>query len=186
MDLVVVVRKQNATSPSDMKRSNLEKYLLELGIAFRIVEHPAVFTVAAMMEHISHLVGFHAKNLFVKDKKTNKLYLITARHDATVQLGQISKVIGSKELRFADAETLEANLGVQQGSVTPFALLNDAQEHRVTFVLDGQLWNEKNSDGQDTYLNFHPMTNEATTSITVAEFKLFLKATGHEPVIIQL
>nr|CAH0111927.1 unnamed protein product [Daphnia galeata] len=180
------VKKANATSPSDMKRSNLEKYLLELGIAFRTVEHPAVFTVAAMMEHISHLVGFHAKNLFVKDKKTNKLYLITARHDATVQLGQISKVIGSKELRFADAETLEANLGVQQGSVTPFALLNDAQEHRVTFVLDGQLWNEKNSDGQDTYLNFHPMTNEATTSITVAEFKLFLKATGHEPLIIQL
>jgi len=125
----VVVRKQNATSPSDSKRSNLEKYLLELGIAFRTVEHPAVFTVAAMMEHISHLVGFHAKNLLVKDKKTSKLYLITARHDATVQLGQISKVIGAKELRFADAETLEASLGVQQGSVTPFALLNDAQEH---------------------------------------------------------
>ncbi|XP_046449612.1 probable aminoacyl tRNA synthase complex-interacting multifunctional protein 2 isoform X1 [Daphnia pulex] len=181
------VKKANATtSPSDSKRSNLEKYLLELGIAFRTVEHPAVFTVAAMMEHISHLVGFHAKNLLVKDKKTSKLYLITARHDATVQLGQISKVIGAKELRFADAETLEASLGVQQGSVTPFALLNDAQEHRVTFVLDGQLWSEKNSDGQDSYLNFHPMTNEATTSITVAGFKVFLKATGHEPVIIQL
>jgi Ala-tRNA(Pro) deacylase len=184
---VVVVRQQNATtSPSDSKRSNLEKYLLELGIAFRTVEHPAVFTVAAMMEHISHLDGFHAKNLLVKDKKTSKLYLITARHDATVQLGQISKVIGAKELRFADAETLEASLGVQQGSVTPLALLNDAQEHRVTFVLDGQLWSEKNSDGQDSYLNFHPMTNEATTSITVAGFKVFLKATGHEPVIIQL
>lgn len=172
------------TAPSDSKRSILENYLKELGIAFRTVEHPAVFTVEAMMEHISHLAGFHAKNLLVKDKKTGKLYLITARHDATVQLSQVSKIIGAKELRFADAETLEATLGVQQGSVTPFALLNDAQQQRVTFVLDGQLWDEKN--GKDSYLNFHPMTNEATTSITVAGFKIFLKATGHEPVIIQL
>ncbi|KAK4025603.1 probable aminoacyl tRNA synthase complex-interacting multifunctional protein 2 isoform X2 [Daphnia magna] len=175
---------KQATAPSDSKRSILENYLKELGIAFRTVEHPAVFTVEAMMEHISHLAGFHAKNLLVKDKKTGKLYLITARHDATVQLSQVSKIIGAKELRFADAETLEATLGVQQGSVTPFALLNDAQQQRVTFVLDGQLWDEKN--GKDSYLNFHPMTNEATTSITVAGFKIFLKATGHEPVIIQL
>lgn len=135
-----------------------------------------------MMEHISHLAGFHAKNLLVKDKKTGKLYLITARHDATVQLSQISKIVGAKELRFADAETLEATLGVQQGTVTPFALLNDAQQQRVTFVLDGHLSDEKN--GKD--LNFHPMTNEATTSITVAGFKIFLKATGHDPVIVQL
>lgn len=163
----------------------LEKYLSELGIAFRTLEHPAVFTVTAMMEHISHLAGFHAKNLLVKDKKTGKLYLITARHDAAIQLNHLAKAVGAKELRFADAEQLEASLGVQQGSVTPFALLNDAREHRVTFVLDGQLWSDK-MDGKDSYLNFHPLTNEATTSVTVAGFKTFLKATGHEPIIIQV
>lgn len=135
------------------------------------------------MEHISHLTGFHAKNLLVKDKKTGKLYLITTRHDATVQLNTIAKSIGAKELRFADAETLETTLGVQQGSVTPFALLNDAKEHKVTFVLDGQLW----SDGpSETLLNFHPLTNEATTSVTVSGFKTFLKATGHDPIIFQI
>ncbi|XP_057367190.1 probable aminoacyl tRNA synthase complex-interacting multifunctional protein 2 isoform X1 [Daphnia carinata] len=175
---------KQATAPSNSKRSILENYLTELGIAFRTLEHPAVFTVAAMMEHISHLAGFHAKNLLVKDKKTGKLYLITARHDAAIQLSQVSKMIGAKELRFADVETLEATLGVQQGSVTPFALLNDAQQQLVTFVLDGQLWDETN--GKDSYLNFHPLTNEATTSITVAGFKTFLKATGHDPIIIQV
>lgn len=183
--LDVVVERTQTTPPSDNKRSMLEKYLTDLGIAFRTVEHPAVFTVAAMMEHISHLSGFHAKNLLVKDKKTGKLYLITARHDAAVQLNALAKAVGAKELRFADAETLEASLGVQQGSVTPFALLNDAQKHQVTFVLDSQLWNES-SEGKETLLNFHPLTNEATTSITICGLKTFLKATGHEPIIIQV
>lgn len=174
------------TSPSlDNKRGILEKYLTELGIVFRTIDHPAVFTVAAMMQHISHLPGHHAKNLLVKDKKSGKLYLVTTRHDATVQLNSLAKAVGAKELRFADAETLEASLGVQQGSVTPFALLNDAEEHRVTFVLDSQLWSE-NSDGNNCLLNFHPLTNEATTSVTVDGLKTFLKATGHEPIIIQV
>lgn len=186
MDVVVVVERTQSAAPTDSKRSRLENYLTELGVAFHTVEHPAVFTVAAMMEHISHLSGFHAKNLLVKDKKSGQLYLITARHDAVVQLNSLAKAIGAKELRFADAETLEASLGVQQGSVTPFALLNDAQKHQVSFVLDSQLWNEKNGDGQETLLNFHPLTNEATTSITVAGLKTFLKATGHEPITIQV
>ena len=163
----------------------LEEYLTALGIEFRTVEHPAVFTVAAMMEHTSHLSGYHAKNLLVKDKKSGQLYLITARHDATIQLNSLAKAVGAKELRFADAETLHASLGVEQGSVTPFALVNDAKERRVTFVLDSQLWAE-NCDSNNRLLNFHPLTNEATTSVTSAGLKTFLKATGHEPIIIQV
>lgn len=179
----IVVERTQTRPSSNNKRSMLEKYLTDLGIAFRTVEHPAVFTVAAMMEHISHLSGFHAKNLLVKDKKTGKLYLITVRHDAAVQLNVLAKAVGAKELRFADAETLSASLGVEQGSVTPFALLNDAQKHQVTLVLDSQLWNESS---EETLLNFHPLTNEATTSVTVSGLKTFLKATGHEPIIIQV
>lgn len=133
------------------------------------------------MEHVAGLPGLHAKNLFVKDKKSGHLFLITARHDAPVQLNQLAKAVGAKELRFADAETLLSSLGVEQGSVTPFALLNDAEARRVTFVLDGQLWDEAAGS-----VNFHPLTNEATTNITVSGFKMFLKATGHEPIVIQL
>ena len=125
------------------------------------MEHPAVFTVAAMMEHVFTMPGHHAKNLFVKDKKSSKLFLITARHNATVSLSSIAKSIGAKELRFADKETLLKTLAVAQGSVTPFALMND-RERQVHLVLDHCLF-----DRSDDYVNFHPLSNDATTSITI-------------------
>jgi len=167
-------------APTATKRSVLENYLTELDVSFRTMEHPAVFTVAAMMEHVFTMPGHHAKNLFVKDKKSSKLFLITARHNATVSLSSIAKSIGAKELRFADEETLLKTLAVAQGSVTPFALMND-RERQVHFVLDHCLF-----DRSDDYVNFHPLSNDATTSITIEGFKRFLKATGHEPVLIKL
>lgn len=132
------------------------------------------------MQHVSSMPGLHAKNLLVKDKKSGRLYLITARHDAPVQLNTVAKMVGAKELRFADPEMLPSVLGVSQGSVTPFALMNDP-DLAVTLVLDKQLWDE---DGR--IVNFHPLTNEATTGVTVAGFKTFLRSTGHQPVIVQL
>lgn len=75
---------------------------------------------------------------------------------------------------------LVQSLGVTQGSVTPFALMNDTQ-HQVHLVLDQCLF-ERSED----FLNFHPLSNDATTSITVEGFKRFLKATGHEPALIKL
>jgi len=164
----------------ESKRSILESYLTKLNISFHTLEHPPVFTVAAMMEHISALPGYFAKNLFVKDKKSSKLFLITARHDAPISLSSLAKKIGAKELRFADEQVLIQTLGVTQGSVTPFALMNDTP-HQVHLVLD-QCFFERDDD----FLNFHPLSNDATTNITVDGFKRFLKATGHEPTILNL
>lgn len=158
----------------------MEKYLEELGVSYHTVNHPAAFTVPELLQHVSSIEGLHAKNLLVKDKKSSRLYLITARHDANVRLDQVAKLVGAKELRFADAETLHKSLSVSQGSVTPFALLNDAKNHIVTLVLDDQLW----VDG--TLLNFHPLINNATTSISVNGFKKFLQSTGHQPIFVQL
>lgn len=99
------------------KRATLEKYLAELGVSYRTYEHPPAFTVEELLHHVSSIEGLHAKNLLVKDKKSKLLYLITARHDANVKLDKVAKLVGAKELRFADAETLEKSLGVTQGSV---------------------------------------------------------------------
>ena len=137
--------------------------------------------MAELIEHVSTAMpGLHAKNLLVKDKKSGRLYLITARHDAVVQLNAMAKLVGAKELRFADPDTLMASLGVPQGSVTPFALMNDPQR-AVTLVLDEQLWKEG-----DRTVNFHPLTNRATTGVTVKGLGAFLRSTGHEPLIVQL
>ena len=77
-------------------------------------------------------------------------------------------------------KVLIQSLGVAQGSVTPFALMNDTQ-HQVRLVLDECLF-----DRSDDFLNFHPLSNDATTSITVEGFSRFLKATGHEPTLVKL
>jgi Ala-tRNA(Pro) deacylase len=69
-------------------------------------------------------------------------------------------------------------LGVIPGSVTPFGLINDVN-HRIKVVLDKPMMDH-------AILNFHPLENTATTSIASADLLTFIKATGHEPHVIQV
>jgi Ala-tRNA(Pro) deacylase len=72
---------------------------------------------------------------------------------------------------------MEAVLGVTPGSVTAFALINDRDHHRVRFVLDRTL-------AEAALVNFHPLTNTATTTIDQAGFRRFLAAIGVEPLVV--
>ena len=65
------------------------------------------------------------KNLFLVDKKKKNLYLISALSNTDVNLKAIAKLVGVKELRFANEVQLKENLNLIPGSVTPFGLLND-------------------------------------------------------------
>jgi Ala-tRNA(Pro) deacylase len=67
-------------------------------------------------------------------------------------------------------------LGIEPGSVTPFAAMND-QAGRVSVVLDAAMM------AQAT-LNFHPLRNTMTTSIGRDDLVKFLAATGHAPRIV--
>ena len=69
-------------------------------------------------------------------------------------------------------------LGVRPGSVTPFALVNDAAQ-RVTPVLDRAMLDHDP-------LNYHPLANDRTTSIASADLLRFIAAFGHVPRIIDL
>ena len=64
------------------------------------------------------------------------------------------------------------------GAVTPFALINDA-EQRLGVVLDRALLDFDR-------LNFHPLENSATTGISRDDLLAFIRACGHEPVILAL
>ena len=64
-------------------------------------------------------------------------------------------------------------LGVEPGSVTPFAAINDTTG-RVTVVLDAAMMAHE-------VLNFHPLVNTGTTTISRAGLLQFLEATGHSP-----
>ena len=149
--------------------------LAELGIVTETVEHPPVFTVAesASLEH--KLPGGHTKNLFVKDKK-DRLFLVVALGHAKIDLKALHKALGCERLSFGRPELLMEVLGVPPGSVTPFALINDAAR-RVTVILDADMMRYER-------LNYHPLANTATTNIARDDLIDFIRACGHEPHIL--
>lgn len=156
-------------------KAELLAFLEGLGIAHNTLDHPAVFRVGEGDDFKAGLPGGHTKNLFLKDAK-DRLWLISALGETQIDLKRLHPVIGSARLSFGSAELMEETLGVVPGSVTAFALANDA-DHRVTFVLDAAL---ANSDP----VNFHPLTNKATTGISQADFRRFLAALGREPLVV--
>jgi len=162
-----------AATPED-----LEDYLRTLGIAFRTVEHVPLFTVEESQALRGAIPGIHTKNLFVKDKK-GVLFLIVAPEEAVIDLKHLHGRIGaSGRLSFGSADQLYEVLGVTPGSVTVFGLMND-RTGKVTAVLDARLV------AADA-VNGHPLINTRTTTISGADMLKFVRATGHEPVVLAL
>ena len=164
-------------------RASLFAFFDAHAIAHRTLDHPPVFRVEEGREIKAAMPGGHTKNLFLKDAK-DRLWLICALGDTRVDLKRLHHAIGSARLSFGSAELLERTLGVTPGSVTIFALINDA-ERAVGLVLDQALLEH------DT-VNFHPLANDATTAVSRDGLLAFLRAlnvsaqvvdfSGHEPV----
>jgi Ala-tRNA(Pro) deacylase len=157
-------------------RADFLAFLDRLGIKSTTIDHPAVFTVAESKELKADIPGGHSKNLFLKDKKDN-IFLVVAEHDAALDLKTIHEKIGANgRVTFAKPDLMLELLGVTPGSVTPFGLINDT-EASIKVILDAPMMDH-------AVLNFHPIENTATTTITSADLLTFIKATGHEPHVI--
>jgi len=146
-----------------------------LGIAHSTLEHPPVFRVEEGEAIEAALPGGHTKNLFLKDAK-GQLWLISALGQTRIDLKRLPAVIGSARLSFGNEAALYEALGVRPGSVTVFALIND-EAKRMRLVLDKALLAHET-------VNFHPLTNTATTAISREGLLSFLKALGAEPLIV--
>ncbi len=158
-------------------RDEILARLAGMGITATTHDHPPVFTVEQAREYTHHLPGGHCKNLFLKDKK-GRLWLVTLLDDRQVDLNALSKRLGAARFSFGRSELLREVLGVEPGSVTPLAIVNDGAG-RVTHVLDAGLL----AAGT---VNCHPLRNDATTAIGSTDLLRFVRETGHEPVILDL
>ncbi|MBN9063428.1 MAG: prolyl-tRNA synthetase associated domain-containing protein [Rhizobiales bacterium] len=159
-------------------RADLFARFDELGIRTETTEHAAAFTVEQSRRERGELPGGHTKNLFLKDKK-GRIFLVTARERARIDLKRLHEAIGaSGRLSFASADLLMQTLGVTPGSVTCLAVINDV-EGRVRLVLDAGLMDEATIYG-------HPLENTATTAIARDDLLRFLRASGHDPLIVAL
>jgi len=161
------------TSPED-----LLDYLTSLSIAVETVDHPALHTVEDSRALRGDIPGGHTKNLFVKDKK-GQLFLLVLGEEAIVDLKRVHEKIGAQgRVSFGSAELLQEVWGVRPGAVTPFGAIND-EAGKVRVVLDEAMMRHQR-------LNFHPLVNTRTTGLASADLIKFLRATGHEPLVVAL
>jgi Ala-tRNA(Pro) deacylase len=166
------------TAPPARRATEADLFALfdRLGIAHTTTRHRPVFTVEEGADLKAQMPGGHSKNLFLKDKK-GAIFLLCALGDTVIDLNAVSKVLGAGRFSFGSAERLLEYLGVEPGSVTLFALINDP-ERRVTLVLDEGLF------AHDP-VNFHPLRNDATTAISPGDMLKFIRALGREPIRLQ-
>ncbi len=169
-------------APPDTTPEALLARLDELGLKTETRHHAPMFTVAEAKDLRGDIPGAHCKSLFLRDKKGMQ-WLVVTLEDQPIDLKALAGLIGAGRLSFASSRRLLACLGVAPGSVTPFALINrqnpgeDGGKLRV--VLD--------ADMMDAGLvNYHPLTNRATTTMSPADLLRFIDDCGHEPMIVKL
>ena len=166
---------REAASEPAFDRDRLLAWMAANGVDQTTHDHHAVFRVEESLGLKADLPGAHTKNLFLKDKK-GRLWLISARQGTVIDLKSIHRVIGSDRLSFGNEGLLWETLGVRAGSVTALGLVNDL-DRCVTFVLDRALWDAD-------IVNFHPLTNTATTGLGQAAFRRVLMLLEREPQVV--
>jgi Ala-tRNA(Pro) deacylase len=158
-------------------RARLFARLEALGIASTTVEHAPMFTVAQSEALHVTLPGAHTKNLFLIDKNDHRV-LVVAQQDTKVDLKGLAAKLGHGRYSFGKPELLRSVLGIEPGSVTPFALMNDTS-CSVTVVVDQRLMDHAE-------VNCHPLVNAATTRIASQDLLRFIEACGHRPAVLPL
>ena len=156
-------------------REDLFARLSSLGIDTKTVDHPPVYTVEEAQALRGEIPGGHCKNLFLKDDK-GAIWLVVCLEEAQIDLKAAPARIGSRRLSFGKPDLLKEVLGVEPGSVTPFALINDTA-NRVNVVLDAAMM-------AHDLVSYHPLENTATTTIRPADLVTFIRSCGHEPRIV--
>ena len=146
-------------------------YLTTLGIAFERYEHPPIATAEEGEAHWAGIDAVHCKNLFLRNQKGTRHYLVILAHTKRADLRAVADQIGDGKLSFGSPERLTKHLGLGPGSVSPFGLIHDA-DHAVHVAIDRDLKSA-------VKISFHPNINTATIVVTFADFHRFLEASGN-------
>jgi len=158
-----------------MTPQDLFEHLSALNISVERHSHAPLMTVQDSQSLRGTILGHHSKNLFLKDKK-KKLWLVVCHEDLKIDLKALRFRIGAAGLSFASSDLLQDVLGVQPGSVTPFAIVHDV-ECLVQVVLDINF-------AKSEQVNFHPLTNTQTLTISGPDLLKFLDHHDHNPILI--
>jgi Ala-tRNA(Pro) deacylase len=149
----------------------LYRILDDLGIRYDYHEHPAVPTIEEAMKHWAGINATHCKNIFLRNHKGNRHYLVILEHTRALKIRDLENRLKQGKLTFASDDRLMKYLGLTPGSVSPFGLINDTARH-VHLFLDRNL-------RRSVAISFHPCINTASLVISFADFEKFLYDTGN-------
>lgn len=148
------------------------KALEDLSIKFEYYEHPPAPTIEIAKEYWKDLDATHCKNLFFRNHKGNKHYLVVFEHLQNLSVKSLEQKLKQGKISFASGWRLDKYLDVEAGSVSPLALVNDTENH-VHVFFDDNLLNAKT-------ISFHPGINTASLVIQFTDFMRFMKWVGNQ------
>lgn len=150
----------------------------ESRVVYEVIEHPPVFTIDEMDAlGLFNGVGI-CKNLFVRNAKGDRHYLIVLSKNKQANLKLIASQLGESRLSFASEERLAKHLGLTKGEVTPLAVINDS-EHAVKVAFDKDLAGKER-------LGVHPNDNTATVIISFDDLQKYVETYGSEPIFLDI
>ncbi|KKO65386.1 Prolyl-tRNA editing protein ProX [Janthinobacterium sp. KBS0711] len=156
----------------------LSRWLESSAADVQLVEHPVVHTIAEALIHVPAMPGLMVKNLFVRDEKGRRHFLVIVPFDKRVDLAALGRLLPASKLSMASPERLLQHLGIKPGSVSLFALIHDSVQ-AVELVLDEAVWDADS-------VQAHPLRNTATVALSHATLLRFLAHTGHVPRILDV
>ncbi|CAJ1770059.1 Prolyl-tRNA editing protein ProX [Aeromonas veronii] len=150
----------------------------QLAIPYQRVDHPPVFTCEEASKLLPDLPAAKTKNLFLRDPKSERLFLVVSPEDHRVDLKALAAMLGVKRLSFGSPVRLDAVLGLTPGSVTLLAMVRD-REKTVELVVDEAIW-------QAEQVQCHPLVNTATLIIRLDDVRRLLTHLDREAIVMRL
>lgn len=166
-------------------RDKVLTFLEANGIPYEMKEHPAIFTIEECLEYWKDLDATHCKNLFFRNHKGNRHYLVSMECHKDLDIHALEHKLHQGKLSFASEERMVRCLGLHPGSVSPFGLINDMDlagadpkelfenGHRVKYFIDKDLQTAQR-------VSFHPCDNTASVVLEHSDFLRFLSLWGGE------
>lgn len=155
----------------DDSKQKVYEYLDTNKISYTVIEHEAVYTMEEMDDYGITAKGNICKNLFLRDAKGKRHFLVILQKDKKADLKAFREMLGTTALSFASEERLAKYLGVTKGAVSPFGILND-KDAAVEVVVDQDFANEQN-------FGCHPNDNTATVILNFRDIKKMIQNNGN-------
>ncbi len=146
-------------------------YLHNRQIEYDIYYHPPLPTIDEAMLYWSNIDATHCKNLFFRNHKGDKHYLILLNHRSNMDIHSLEKRLKEGKLSFASEARMIKHLGVKPGSVSFFGLINNTEKNVILFIEKNLLTVNK--------ISFHPNDNRATVVISGDDFRKILDSLTH-------